>query len=143
LYIANATVKKPTEDQIEIEYPVKNAGVTPATLLGISECFKVEQTLRGITPLTLKTARFSAKRTVVPPNSEIGIGCSWISPLDDEEMRKLNAESSIFFHGIVMYEDIFGQLCYLGFGLRTVRKLEVGTTLGLGFIAEEGFNRFK
>jgi hypothetical protein len=143
LYIANATVKRPSEDQIEIEYPVKNAGVTPATLLGISECFKVEQTLRGITPLTLETARFSDKRTVIPPNSEIGIGCSWTSPLDDEEVRKLNAESSIFFHGIVMYEDIFGQTRYLGFGLRTVRKLEVGTALGLGFIAEEGFNWFK
>jgi len=41
-----------------------------------------------------------------------------------------------------MYEDIFGKPRYLGFGLRTRRKLEIGAELGMGFITEEGFNWF-
>ena len=142
LYVANVVIKRPREDYIEIAYPIYNAGTTPTRLLGISESFSVSQTLSPIRPITLTEARFRERRTVIPPNSEIGIGGDWNSPLADEEVHTLNAEGNVFFHGIVMYEDIFGQPRYLGFGFRTRRKLETGSELGMGFIAEEGFNWF-
>jgi hypothetical protein len=143
LYVANVTVKRPTEGQIEIKYPIYNAGVTPATLQGINDSFEVAHSLRHIQPAKQEAARFREKRTVIPPNSEIGVGGEYNQSLADEEISILNAGGSIFFYGILQYRDIFGDFRYLGFGFRTRAKLEVGSCeSGMGFIPEVGFNWF-
>jgi hypothetical protein len=99
---------------------MKNAGVTPATLRAIHESFQVAHTLRHIQPAKRDEARFKDITTVIPPNSLIGVGGSFCQQLNDEEVQTLNAGGSVFFHGILMYQDIFDKWRYLGFGFRTI-----------------------
>jgi hypothetical protein len=145
LYMANVVLKRPTEDRIEITFPIYNAGMTLAEYVGIRETFAVAKTVRLIEPLQPRDETVRKRPMVVPPTKDqiaTGYVEFWGTPLSDEEIQMLNEDGTVFFHGFLVYKDIFNLPHYVGFGFRTSGRVDIGSIHTMGFITEPGFNWF-
>lgn len=145
LYLSGIRLMLLDDSNIELTYPILNAGKTPAKYTGEFTRANIYPYQHYPDPINRGSVVTIKKGVVVAPalTDESAVKGKYYLVVTPEEIAAIERrEVWIIFHGFIRYEDIFGQVSDTGFGVAYTGQLSPKHTLYMDWIQRLGFNWF-